>query len=165
MILSCDPPRHALLIHFGKRQQPRGLQILETSHDGPLVQIALNPSSVPPTLVAVHFVRHNFLLPFVGRPNDFSTDHLHLHWGRGPSRYFFHFEYEPKDYREWNVAPGFTILISEASESLSDWKKRPLLHGLEVDPEFLRVDVDLDEFAFEFGADNLKDVPVTLFVY
>jgi hypothetical protein len=33
-----------------------------------------------------------------------------------------------------------------------------------VDLEVLQVDVDMSEFVFEFSADNLKDVPVTLFI-
>ena len=41
---------------------------------------------------------------------------------------------------------------------------RTLVHGLIVDTEALGVDIDVSEFVFEFGADTLKDVPVSLFI-
>lgn len=168
MILSCDPQRHAFLIHFGKRQQPYSLQTHESKHHGARVQIALNPQSAPHSLVAVHFVRHGFRLPFVGSGDEFSTDYFHFQSGRRHNRYFFHFAYEPRGCQEWKVAPGLTVLISNPPQASSDSshsvKDRPVLHGLLVDTEVLKVDIDMSEFVFEFGADNLKDVSVTLFV-
>jgi hypothetical protein len=38
------------------------------------------------------------------------------------------------------------------------------LRGLLVDSEMFQVDMDMSEFVFEYGADHLKDVPVTLFI-
>lgn len=165
MILSCDPPRHAFLIHFGKRIQPDSIQTLQSEHHGAKVQFALNPDSVPPTLVAIHFVRHGFRLPFV-RPNDYSTNHSHIHSGRRQNQYFFYFSFEPRDCQEWQVAPGLTILISEPhrSDSPRSVENRPVLHGLRVDLEVLQVAVDMSEFVYEYGADYLKDVSVTLFI-
>lgn len=168
MILSCDPPRHAFLIHFGKRRQPDSIQTLESEHHGARVQIALNPHTVPPSLVAIHFVRHGFRLPFVGRSDHFSTNHFHIQSGRRQNQYFFHFSYEPRDCQEWQAAPGLTVLISEPPRSGFDSTRsvegRPVLRGMLVDLEVLQVDVDMSEFVFEFGADHLKDVPVTLFI-
>jgi hypothetical protein len=168
MILSCDPPRHAFLVHFGKRQQPGPLHTLQSEHHGARVQIALNRQSVPHSLVAVHFVRHGFRLPFVGSRDHFSTNHFHIRSGRRQNQYFFFFSSEPRDRQEWHAAVGLTVLMSEPPPTGSDSKRsvehRPLLHGMLVDLEVLQVDVDMSEFVFEFGADNLKDVPVTLFV-
>lgn len=167
MILSCDPPRHAFLIHFGKLRQPDTLQTFGATHEGAGVEVALNPDTAPPTLVAVHFVRHKFRLPFIGSPDMFSTNYFHLHSGRRQNRHFFHFSYEPEDCREWQACPGLTILLSgpAGGRYVSDNPEdRPVLRGLVVDLETLQVDVDMSEFVFEFGADNLKDVPVTLFV-
>jgi len=167
MILSCDPPRHAFLIHFGKRHQPDSIQTLQFEHHGARVQIALNPDSVPPTLVAIHFVRHGFLLPFVGLNNS-ATNHFYIQSGCRQNRHFFHFSYEPRDCQEWRAAPGLTVLISEpprsGSHSTHSVENRPVLHGVLVDLEVLQVDVDMSEFVFEFSVDNLKDVPVTLFI-
>lgn len=168
MILSCDPPRHAFLIHFGKRQQPDSIQILLAEHQGARVEIAVNHHSSPPSLVAIHFVRHGFRLPFVGSRDQFSTDYFHIQSGQCHSRYFFHLSHEPPDCQEWKAAPGLAVLISEplrsGSGSPRSFEDRPVLHGLLVDPEVLQVNVDMTECVFEFGADNLKDVPVTLFV-
>ena len=86
MILSCDPPRHALLIHFGKREQPNSIQTLEAVHQGARVEIALDLNAVPPSLVAVHFVRHGFRLPFVGSSDEYSTSHFHIQSGRRQNR-------------------------------------------------------------------------------
>jgi hypothetical protein len=168
MILSCDPPRHAFLIHFGKRQQPHSIRMFEFEYHGARVEIALNTQSVPPSLVAIHFVRHGFCLPLVGRRDEFSTDYFHLQSAHRQNRYFFHFSYEPRDCQEWRVYPGLTVLVSESPRSGSDSpdsvKDRPVLQGLVVDTEVLGVDIDMSEFVFEFGADNLKDVPVSLFI-
>ncbi len=169
MILSCDPPRHAFLIHFGKREQPRSLQTASCSLDGALMQIALNPSTDPPALVAIHFVRHGFRLPFVQR-DGFSVSGFHLSSGRHGHRHYFHFSYVPEDYQEWESYPGLTVLVSEPPRFCSDFErgadaqKRPVLHGFLVDTELLTVDIDMAEFVVTFGADNLKDVPVDLFV-
>jgi hypothetical protein len=167
MILSCDPPRQAFLIHFGKRQQPDSIRALEFNHQGARMQIALNPQSVPPTLVAIHFVRHNFRLPFVGRPNEFSTQYFSLRSAHRQNQYFFYLSYEPRDCQEWQIYPGLTVLVSESLGSGSDSysvNNRPVLHGLVVDTEILGVDIDNSEFVYEFGADTLKDVSVSLFV-
>jgi len=168
MILSCDPPRHAFLIHFGKRQQPDSIQTLQSDYHGAHVEIALNPESVPPSLVAIHFVRHGFRLPFVGSRDEFSIGYFHLHSRRRENRYFFHFEYEPRSCQEWQVHPGLTVLLREPARSGSFLSPppndRPVLHGLVVDTEALGLDMDMSEFVFEFGPDNLKDVPVSLFI-
>jgi hypothetical protein len=167
MILSCDPPRHAFLIHFGKRQQPQSIQTFESEYHGARVQIALNPESVPPRLVAIHFVRHGFRLPFVGPIDKFSTHLFHLQSGRHHNQYFFHFVCEPRDCQEWQIYPGLTVLVSEppgfGADSTHTVKDRPILHGLLVDTNALEVDIDMREFVFEFGSDNLKDVSVSLF--
>jgi hypothetical protein len=167
MILSCDPPRHAFLIHFGKRRQPGPIRVLDAEYGGARVQVALNESSAPPTLVAVHFVRHGFRLPFVRPEEPFSTRFFHIWSGFTQNRYFFHFEYEPRGYQEWQAAPGLTVLVSPVSPNAQGWRKvedRPLLSGLRVDRDVLQVDVDMSEFVFGFGSDNLKDVDATLFV-
>ena len=58
--------------------------------------------------------------------------------------------------------------MSEPSHFGSDLshsaEKRPVLEGFFVDTTILQLEMDISEFVFEFGADNLKDVPVTLFV-
>ena len=168
MILSCDPPRHAFLIHFGKRQQPETLQTVQSEFQGARIQIALNPGSTPPSLVAIHFVRHGFRLPFVGRRDEFSTDCFNLHFGRRQEQHYFHLSYQPRDCQESEVYPGLTLLVSHpvqsGSASLRAIETRPILHGFLVDTERFALDLDLSEFVFEFGADTLKDVPVTLFV-
>jgi hypothetical protein len=168
MILSCDPPRHALLIHFGKRQQSYAIQIIETKYNGARMEIALNQDTVPHTLVAVHFVRHGFRLPFVGMNKPSTIDHFNLQSGCTGTHYFFYFSYMPRDCQEWQVCPGLTVLIQNPSRPQSSiWgsiEERPVLHGLMVDTEILRVDVEMSEFVFELGADLLKDVPVTLFM-
>ena len=167
MILSCDPPRHAFLIHFGKLRQPGDVRVLEAEYCGGRVQMAMNPSSVPATLVAVHFVRHGFRLPFVRPEEPFSTKFFHIRSGFTQNRYFFYLEYEPRDYQEWQAAPGLTVLVSPAPPGASGWPKvedRPILSGLRVDCGLLQVDVDMSEFVFEFCPDSLKDVDVTLFL-
>jgi hypothetical protein len=76
----------------------------------------------------------------------------------------FSFSYELRDAREWSVIPGLAVLVAEPSQTVAEERRRPVLRGLAVDPKILKVDIDTSEFVFEFGADNLKDVPVTLFV-
>ena len=49
------------------------------------------------------------------------------------------------------------------SDSSRGVENRPVLYGFVVDLEVLNVDIDMSEFVFEFGTDNLKDVSVTLF--
>jgi hypothetical protein len=168
MILSCDPSRHAFLIHFGKRQRPAAFEVLHAEYRDARVEIAVDTASSPPSLVAIHFVRHGFRLPFVGRPNEFSTDSFHLQSGRLQNRYFFHFSFEPKDCLEWQVVSGLRLLITEpagqARDQPSGLELRPVLHGLVVDLDVINVEVDASEFVFELGPDNLKDVPVTLFM-
>lgn len=168
MILSCDPPRHAFLIHFGKRQHAGEVGSLTFSEQGARVEIAVDTRSVPATLLAIHFVRHGFQLPFISPRDKFSTEHFHLRLGFRERHCFFHFRYEPHGYREWRVYPGLTILVSGGRDPGAglprEVEDRPLLHGLVVDTEILGVEVDMTEFVFEFDTDSLKDVPVTLFL-
>jgi hypothetical protein len=167
MILSCDPPRHALLIHFGKRQQPHPLQTLKAEYRGASVEIALNRYSAQPTLVAIHFVRHGFHLPFIGSTDLFSTKDFHIRSGHRQGRFHFNFSHEPQNCEEWQPCPGLTVLMSGShfiTELSRTFAKRPVLEGFYVDTKVLQLDVDTSEFVFAFGADNLKDVPVTLFV-
>ena len=168
MILSCDPPRHAFLIHFGKRQQLQGIQTRRFEYRGALVEIVLNPHSVPPSLVAIHFVRHGFRLPFVGSRDEFSTNSFHLTSGRRQDDYFFHFDYAPRDYEEWQVHPGLTVLVAGPPRALTDPsrtdKDRPVLLGLVVATRVLGVEIDMSEFVFEFDTDSLKDVSASLFI-
>ncbi len=171
MILSCDPPRHAFLIHFGKRQQPCSVKTLVSSYHGALVEIALNTQSQPISLVAVHFVRHGFLLPFINSRDELSINSFDFQSGYRQNLYFFDFVYEPhgsEEFEEWEAFPGLTVLVSRLSHFGPDSpimiKDRPVLHGLQVDMEALKVDIDMSEFIVECGADNLKDVPVTLFI-
>ncbi len=168
MILSCDPPRHAFLVHFGRRQQSDSIETSESEYHGAVVEVALNRHSAPPSLVAIHFVRHGFRLPFIGSRDEFSTNYFHLQCGLRHNRYFFHLSFEPSNCEEWQPIPGLTVLVSgpprPGSHSPRGIEDRSVLHGLVVDLGVLNVDVDMSEFVFEFGADNLKDVPVTLFV-
>ena len=168
VILSCDPPRHAFLIHFGTRRQGDGIRTYQSEHDGARVQVAVNQGTTPPILVAVHFVRHCFRLPFVGWRDEFSTSDFHLQSGRREGHYFFHFTYDPKDCYAWEAGPGLFVLLGDPSRypagSAGSAKSRPVLCGLRVNLEALQVEVDMSEFRFELGADTLKDVPVTLFL-
>ena len=172
MILSCDPPRHALLVHFGTRRPSGSIHTQEFEYRGATVEIAVNPETVPPTLVAIHFVRHGFRLPFVHVTDEDeleSIESFHLQSGRLEKRYFFNFAHKPQNCLEWQAGPGLTVILSEpprtASELPHDIENRPCLYGLLVDLEMLQVEVDMNEFVFEFGSDSLKDVPVTLFVH
>jgi len=96
MILSCDPPRHAFLIHFAKRQQPHPIQTFRFDYRGAQAEIAVDPRPVPPSLVAIHFVRHGFRLPFILPGAEFSVKSFHLEFGRRDNQCFFHFSYEPE---------------------------------------------------------------------
>lgn len=166
MIFSCDPPRHAILIHFGKRSQPDAVRLVRAELDGARVEIAVNPLSAPPSLVAIHFVRHGFQLPFVRARGQLSPS-LNIRAGRRQSRYFFHFSYETGDCQEWRVAPGLTVLTQPGrpgSHSQRSVEDRPVLRGFLVDSDVLHVDVDMSELVIEWGADYLKDVSAMLFV-
>ena len=167
MILSCDPPRHAVLIHFGRRRQPDGLRILIAEYRGAKVEIVEDPGTDPPTLIAVHFVRHGFRLPFLDPKDWSSVRSLSFESGVRREVLFFHFGQLPRKHQAWQAFPGLTVLISEPSPSQAatgDILARPVLHGLLVQLSALQVTVDKDEFIFEFGADHLKDVRATLFV-
>lgn len=59
-------------------QQPDSLQVLTVDYHGARVEIALLRDAVLPLLVAVHFVRHGFCLPFVGSPDQFSTSYFRI---------------------------------------------------------------------------------------
>ena len=167
MILSCDPPRHAFLIHFGERKQPEDLQVLATEHLGARVEIVLNPHTIPPTLVAVHFVRHGFRLPFIDPSGKRPPGGIQYRSGFRQGRYFFEFESEPKDYREWQAFPGLTVLVSGPSTpgaAATSLQTRPVLHGLTVDLKSLHVEIDMSEYDFECRPDFLKDVSAMLFI-
>ncbi|MGO8759279.1 MAG: hypothetical protein ACLQG3_14265 [Terracidiphilus sp.] len=164
MILSCDPGRHAFLIHFGPRRQLNALDEVACRCEGALVEIALDRASTPPTLVAIHFVRHGFLLPFVNPSDKFSTSDFHLSHRVSGERYSFCFKFEAAGSHRFEAFPGLTILTSDPPEWLVQDKKKPLLCGFEVDKNLLRLELDHDDFTFEFGTDLLKDVSVQLFV-
>lgn len=168
MILSCDPPRHAFLVHFGTRRQPGSLQVITAKYQDARVEIALRRDAALPTLVAVHFVRGGFRLPFIGPRDSFGTSSFHIESGRRDDQFFFHLSWQAKACSWWRAVDGLDVLFSEpapsGSDSASGAGTRPVLHGLLVNLREMEVDVDASEFKFEFGTDLLKDVPVTLFV-
>lgn len=155
MILMCDPPRHAFSIQFGKWPRPSGTETLKCECDGARVEVALSQDRIPPVLIAVEFIRHTFWLPFVGSRDGFSTEGFHLRHRRSNDEYSFHFWYPDKSCRETLVVPGLVIITGESARP-TDFRRRPLLVGLRVDLRALAVDIDANEFEFDFGADTLK---------
>lgn len=75
MIVSCDPYRHALLVHFGRRQRPTRPRVHWVPYG---TEIAVDDSRNPPELVAIHFVRHRYQLPFLEGERVLD---LHVHFG------------------------------------------------------------------------------------
>ena len=77
------------------------------------------------------------------------------------------FVLDPRDYEEWHVYPGLTVLVSRPPPSGAGASRtvenRPLVQGLRVDTTALEVDIDAGEFDYQVGADHLKDVSVLLF--
>jgi hypothetical protein len=169
MIVSCDPPRHALLIHFGSRERTPSIHtVTPDPYSGASVELALNRHPLRPTLAAIHFVRHGFRLPFVDpESSDVLASDLCLQSGRLASgSYFFHFVHEPRDVVEWEAYRGLTVLITQpqsASSVSGPLADRPILQGIVVHDKKLGVDIDASEFRIEFGSDNLKDVSAELF--
>jgi hypothetical protein len=165
MILSCDPPRHAFLIHFGKRQQPPTVEIVRSGCRRAEIELAINPTT-PPSLVAIHFVRHGFWLPFVSVPEG-SVNPFHLRYGWREKKFLFHFSFNPKDCEQWEICPGLTVLTSGPVRyefgSSDSVEERAILRGLLVDTQALASNIDTSEFLFELDTDNLKNVPVDLF--
>lgn len=168
MILSCDPPRNAFLIHFGARQQPGRIETPISRVREARVELAVRADSDPPVLVAIHFPRGCFRLPFLGASDGSATAGFDIRSGYRQGRYYFHFGLVPRDCERWPIHPGLTVLASAPPEYAPGSRRiatdRPLLRGLEVDTDVLRVETDESEFVFEFGADNLKDVFVSLFI-
>jgi hypothetical protein len=166
MILSCDPPRHAFLIHFGKWEQPWSIRTFEKTYYRAKIEFVENFDTIPGTLVAIHFVRHGFWLPFI-ETKHFSVHDFWLEAGRRESEYFFLFGSIPRDCNRQEIHPGLSILVTDHVQfdfgPQYGVEERPLLHGLVVDTEQLAVDIDMSELRFECGADHLKDVPATLF--
>lgn len=166
MILCCDPPRHALLIHFGKQERERPLET-HRAHVGPVeVEYLIDPAAIPPLLVAVHFPRHKYRLPFVGLDGLANGD-FNLDFGkRGPVHHFY-FSHNPRDLTAYEARPGLAVLVKPgtavSAPAVSHIMKRPVLHGLLVGETSLVPDLDTSEMRFEFGADHLKDVGVSLF--
>lgn len=166
MIISCDPPRHALLIHFGKRKRPGPIDIVKTDYHKALIEIALDRNSDRPTLISIHFVRHGFRLPFVSIRDPFSSRSINFNSALVDDRYFFHFSYHSNNCSKFEPVPGLTILLSGAPSLEPSGRQvtdRPVLYGIEVKTGILNLPVMDTEFVFEFGADNLKDGTATLF--
>lgn len=168
MILSCDPPRHALLIHFGPRKQPRPISTWKAEYHGAKVELAVSERTSPPTLIAVHFVRHGFRLPFLDSKDSFAGS-VFLHSRREGQVFFFDLCFEPRGGEAWEVCPGMTVLIKlppdyDPQGAFRAVDQRPVLQGLRVDLDRLDVQVDGSEFELEMGPDLLKDVPAALFV-
>lgn len=157
MIISCDPPRHAMLIHFGKKNRKLWPLCL-SPYEG--IEIALDESQNPSKLIAIHFVRHSFYLPFING-DGFSVDYFNLSFRRGAKEVRFDFEFMPSDYEIVDVYKGLKVLLSQPQATGKD---RPNLRGFKIETQVLQVEFDAEEVEFQLGIDNLKDVEVTLFV-
>ncbi len=168
MIISCDPPRHALLLHFGARKQPRPITTWSAAYHGAKVELAVSERTMPPTLIAVHFVRHGFRLPFLDGKGNIASD-VFLRSRKEGRIFFLDLEFEPRGCEEWEICPGGTALLKlppgyDPQGSFRAVEQRPELQGLRVDLDRLDVQVDGSEFELEVGPDLLKDVPASLFV-
>ena len=128
MILICDPPRDAFLIHFQKRETLDTGNRIERDFHGSKIELCVDLRTKPHSLSTIHFLRGGFCLPFVK--------------GEGLGIEHFHFCWNPEKSSEWKAYPGLTILFShqmESGPSISGERLRPILQALVVDTKVLRV--------------------------
>ena len=133
-----------------------------------------------PRLIAIHFVRHCFILPFVSG-FGLSVDESHFHrraaslmrdaarLTRMRAAWEIRFDCSSawSDYRALELFKGLRVFLSQPPTGWEDRRPsgriRPVLRGLGVDTQVLDVEFDLDRIKFAIGVDYLKDVEVTLF--
>lgn len=163
MIIYCDPPRHALLIHFGKRVFTDWPTTYELNHDN--IDIALDERQYPPILVAIHFKRHRFYLPFLSEEikDSFVISNCDLTYKQTGSEMVFNFEYSPGRFRPYETVEVFRGLEILCSQPRTVEKQRMVVNGFRVDTRQMKIELDSSEFEFNIGADNLKDVTALLF--
>lgn len=179
MVLACDPPRHAMLLHLGPRQQPPGLEIRQLTWerpdlqflDPPRLEVALQQRDGAPCLVALHLVRHCWRLPFVTPDDAASLSGLDA-WGlnvwaeHDPGRYAMRWSSGDDADLAWSPLPGLTLpcrLPTEAEWQRAGTWRRVVPLGFEVDLHLLRLELHPFEFRIDIGVDTLKDVSAALF--
>lgn len=179
MVLSCDPPRHAMLIHLGPRQQPPGLEVRQFTWERPAIQnleqprleVALQPRDGVPCLVALHLVRHCWRLPFV-RPDDAAGLSWLDAWGLSvwaeydAGRYAMRWSRGDHADLAWSPLPGLSLPCRWPTQAeqqrLGNWRRVVPL-GFEVDLGHLQLELHPLEFKIEIECDSLKDVSAALF--
>jgi hypothetical protein len=131
MTICCDLPRHALLIHFGKKIR-RQWPLTVSSHRG--VEIALDESQQPPHLLAIHFIRHRFYLPFVSG-NNLSVSHFNFRYRKAAGEICIDFGYHPPYDEVLEISKGLSILLSQPQ---GYGNARPTLHVSESTYRFFQ---------------------------
>lgn len=163
MIVSCDLPRHALLIHFGSRFRRHWPRVTEFDEG---IEIAFDETETQPRLVAIHFRRHKFKLPYT-YSDPYSLNNLYFEYWRENQYACFHLEFRPQHCEQIELVEGLSILLSHPHRairpSLVPVDERPTLYGLRLNTRAFEVEYHANELIFELGSDNLKDVGVTLF--
>jgi len=152
MVISCDPPRHALLIHFSKRDstpKPTVLNLMDK------IEIALERQSKP-KLNAIHFIRHQFTLPFVDS-SGFNINEAILNVTMKGNKFIMKFNYDISNFEEVEIFNGLIIMLKLNKET------KPILGGFSIDKNKLDLEIDTSEIEIMIGTDNLKDVGVLLF--
>jgi hypothetical protein len=166
VIVSCDPPRHAVLIHFGPQLQTRPLSLQRARVGSVDVEYVIDEADTPPVLVAVHFPRHHYRLPFVHGKGTEVGD-FNLEFGRREHLRYFFFSRRPMDWTAVEARPGLAVLIDPPPAVPGGGgiapEHRPTLRGFVIDETLLSVAIDTTEVRVDFGVDNLKDIDATLF--
>jgi hypothetical protein len=150
MVIICDPPRHAIYIHFGSRATLwMGPQLRFRDET---VGLFVDDAATPSLLRGVLFYRHRFYLPFLFA-SEFAVTDFSIRCTRKDHIFQCGFTQFTEDHNLWQVHRGVEVLVQSAEKA---GKERPTLIGFKVDTSVLTLDMDPDSMCVEFGADNLK---------
>ncbi len=150
MVFVCDPPRHAIYVHFGRRDT---LWVgPEIRIDGETVGLFVDTLAGPSCLRGILFYRHRFHLPF-RYTDQFSLHGFLVRCSTKDHTFECDLEYQPEDYEVWNAHKGVEVLIQRPAQTGTD---RPTLLGFRIDMRVLRIDIDAESIEVDFGTDNLK---------
>ena len=152
MIVICDPPRHAIYVHFDNRSTLwKGPEI--RIHGG-TIGLFVDDAAAPSLLRGVLFYRHKFYLPFL-YPSKLAVSDFSIHCNQEDHLFQCTFRYFIEDCETLPVHRGVEVLLQSAKQLGRD---RPTLLAFRVDTRLLSLALDPGSvnFEFDFGVDHLK---------
>lgn len=160
MIVGCDPPNHAFIVHFGRRQRKAALKLEAWEAEyrparASRVELAYDVETH--TLVAILFCHRSFFVPSFTSREDLLSRWRFMH---SAAEIRIDLAVVPAAHDPVWIRPGVQLFLSLPQRT---GRPRPFLHGLRIHTLAQPVELDLEMLDVRVAPNSLVDAKADLF--